>query len=74
MQKCRVGDLHQRYNRDRFLALFDDEKVESFENDVKAKQPHATSATIHLALVNCAEMLPRDAARYRIMACVLARL
>jgi hypothetical protein len=69
-----MDDLHKRYIDKRFLALTEDYEVQRFERDVKMQKPHATSAAIHTALLNCASTLPSNHPRERIMECVLSKL
>ena len=69
-----ADDLHKRYIDKRFLALKEDYEVQKFENDVKAQKPHATSAGIHSALLECVKTLPSNHPRQHIMTCVLGRL
>jgi len=69
-----MDDLHKRYIDKRFLALTEDYEVQKFERDVKAKKPHAGSASIHTALLECAKTLPSNHPRERIIECVLGKL
>jgi hypothetical protein len=54
-----MDDLHKRYIDKRFLALSEDYEVQKFEQDVKAQKPHASSAAIHTALIECARRFPQ---------------
>jgi hypothetical protein len=69
-----MDDLHKRYIDKRFLALKEDYEVEKFERDVKAKKPNASSASIHTSLLTCAQTLPSNHPRERVMDCVLGKL
>jgi hypothetical protein len=69
-----MDDLHKRYIDKRFLALEEEYEVQKFERDVKAQKPHASSAAIHTALIECAKTLPSNHPRDRVMACVLGKL
>jgi len=69
-----MDDLHKRYVDKRFLALSEEWEVQKFEKDVKAQKPHASSASIHTALIECAKTLPSNHPRDRIMTCVLGKV
>lgn len=69
-----MDDLHKRYIDKRFLALKEDWEVQTFEKDVKAQKPHATSTAIHTALLACAKAFPSNHPRQHIMTCVLGKL
>ena len=67
-------DLHKRYIDRHFLSLTEDWEVTTFEKDVKAQRPLATSEQIHAALLGCAKLHPRNHPRAKVMECVLAKV